>query len=66
MGIKIKTIGSCGVCHNNSRGAGSGGEFKSTHGGANPEKKNACHVCHTAVSNNTDSWPHAYTWKNSN
>jgi hypothetical protein len=66
QGSKIKTIGSCGVCHDNSRGEGSGGEFSSTHGGTNPEHQNTCHVCHTAISSNTADWPHAYSWKNSN
>ena len=66
QGSKIKTIGSCGVCHDSSRGEGSGGEFSEKHGGVSPEKQNTCHVCHTAISSNTASWPHAYTWKNSN
>lgn len=66
QGSKIKTIGSCGVCHDNSRGEGSGGEFTEVHGGSSPENKNACHVCHTAITSTTSSWPHAYTWKNSN
>jgi hypothetical protein len=66
QGSKIKSIGSCGICHDNSRGEGSGGEFNGTHGGSNPEVKNACFVCHTAISDNSANWPHAYTWKNSN
>lgn len=66
QGSKIKTIGSCGVCHDSSKGEGSGGEFSGTHGGTNPEHQNTCHVCHTSVSSNTANWPHAYTWKNSN
>jgi hypothetical protein len=66
MGNKIKTIGSCGICHENSRGEGVGGEFAEVHGGSNPESKNACHVCHTAISTNTAAWPHGYTWENSN
>jgi hypothetical protein len=66
QGSTIKSIGSCGVCHGNSRGDGVGGEFSSTHGGSNPGVKNACFVCHTSISTNTASWPHAYTWKNSN
>lgn len=66
MGNKIKTMGSCGVCHDNSRGEGSGGEFAEVHGGSNPEKKNTCYVCHTGISTNIASWPHKYTWKNSN
>jgi hypothetical protein len=66
QGSKIKTIGSCGVCHDDSRGEGVGGEFAQTHGGTNPEHKNACHVCHTVVSETTASWPHGYTWKNTN
>ncbi|HNY01082.1 MAG TPA: hypothetical protein PKG48_00765 [Bacteroidales bacterium] len=66
QGAKIKTIGSCGFCHDNSRGEGAGGEFSKTHGGSSPDHKNTCHVCHTAVSATTSAWPHAYTWKNSN
>jgi len=66
QGTKIKSIGSCGICHSNSRGEGAGGEFSGTHGGINPEKQIACHVCHTSISSNTTDWPHAYTWKNSN
>ncbi len=62
----VKTIGSCGVCHSSSRGAGVGGEFLEVHGGANPERYNACHVCHTVIDANTSQWPHAYTWTNSN
>ncbi len=66
QGDKIKTIGSCGVCHDSSRGEGTGGEFNSAHGGSNPEHQNTCFVCHTAISSNTSAWPHGYTWKNSN
>jgi hypothetical protein len=63
---KIKTIGSCGYCHSDSRGEGSGGEFTEKHGGTNPEKSIGCRACHTSIPTNTSSWPHAYTWKNSN
>jgi len=66
QGGKIKTIGSCGVCHDNSKGEGAGGEFSDTHGGVNPKKQNNCHVCHTAISSNTANLPHSYNWKNSN
>jgi hypothetical protein len=67
QGSKIKTIGSCGICHKSSRGeSGSSSEFNSEHGGTNPEKSISCRVCHTSVSSNTAAWPHAYTWKNSN
>ncbi len=67
QGSKIKTIGSCGICHSNSRGeSGSSSEFLEKHGGTNPEKSIACRVCHTSVPSNTAEWPHAYTWKNSN
>jgi hypothetical protein len=66
QGSKIKSIGSCGVCHDSSRGSGSGGEFMSKHGGTNPEEQNMCYICHTAITDNTGSWPHAYTWKNTN
>jgi hypothetical protein len=64
---KIKSIGSCGVCHDSSRGEeGNIGEFAGTHGGSNPEKAIGCRACHTSVPTNTAKWPHAYTWKNSN
>ncbi len=66
MGTKVKTIGSCGVCHENSRGDDELEEFAEEHGGTNPEYRNTCHVCHTAVPTNTSNWPHGYTWKNSN
>jgi hypothetical protein len=62
---RVKTIGSCGVCHSNSRGEGDD-EFGEEHGGSNPERRTTCHVCHTVVPTNTAGWPHAYTWKNSN
>jgi hypothetical protein len=64
---KIKTIGSCGVCHNSSRGqSGDISEFNGTHGGTSPEKPIGCRACHTSVPSNTAGWPHAYTWKNTN
>jgi len=66
QGSNIKTIGSCGVCHDSSKGEGSGGEFNETHGGSSPEHENTCHVCHTKISSNTSDWPHGFTWKNSN
>lgn len=59
---KALSIGSCGVCHSSSRGAGSS-EFGEEHGGASPGKRTACHVCHTAVPTTTANWPHAYQWK---
>lgn len=62
----VKTIGSCGCCHDNSRGGGDIGEFSGAHGGSKPESQNACHVCHTVVPTDTSKWPHSYTWKNSN
>lgn len=61
----VKTIASCGACHDNSRGAGSS-EFGEAHGGSNPEHQNACHICHSEVPTNTAQWPHAYTWHNTN
>jgi len=63
---KVKSIASCGVCHDSSRGGGEIGDFAETHGGAKPEKMNGCHICHTSVSTDSAKWPHAYTWKNSN
>jgi len=59
------TIGSCGACHESSRGGGEDGEddeFGEEHGGSDPERRTACHVCHTAVPTSTSSWPHAYEW----
>lgn len=58
---RVATIGSCKVCHGNSRGAG-GEEFGEEHGGAGGQPT-ACRVCHTAVAGNVADWPHAYTWK---
>ncbi len=55
-----KTIGSCGVCHTSSRGAGSDG-FGGAHGGTGG-RVSACRVCHTVVPTNTADWPHAYQW----
>jgi hypothetical protein len=63
---KIKTIGSCGYCHSNSRGDSEMNEFAEKHGGLNPEKSIGCRACHTSIPTNTSSWPHAYSWKNSN
>jgi hypothetical protein len=56
-----ETIGSCGTCHDNSRGEGSS-EFGETHGGTGG-KATACRVCHTSVPSNTGSWPHEFRWK---
>jgi hypothetical protein len=58
---KAVSIGSCAVCHSNSRGAGSS-EFAEEHGGTNPKHANACHVCHTAVPSTPALWPHSYKW----
>ncbi len=58
---KALSLGSCAVCHASSRGEGSS-EFGEEHGGANPEKRTACHLCHTAVPTDTARWPHAFTW----
>jgi hypothetical protein len=58
-----KAIGSCGACHVNSKGAGTGGDFIETHGGSSPRVANSCAVCHTSVPANTAQWPHAFQWK---
>jgi len=63
---RVKSIGSCGACHESSRGDDEMEEFVEEHGGPSPKRRNACHVCHTSVPAETASWPHAYTWKNSN
>jgi len=62
----IKSIGSCGVCHDTSRGGGDTGEFSGVHGGTSPEEIIGCRACHTSISSDTSGWPHAYSWKNSN
>ncbi len=61
----VKSLGSCGVCHPNSRGGGVGGEFAETHGamGAQPI---GCTACHTSIPSATAKWPHGYTWKDTN
>jgi hypothetical protein len=58
-----KAIGSCGVCHANSRGQTSIREFSQEHGGSNPRVPNACTVCHTVVPTDTTRWPHAFQWQ---
>lgn len=60
---QAQTIGSCGVCHRTSKGAGDLSEFAEEHGGSNPERATACAICHTSVSGNTGQWPHAFQWK---
>jgi hypothetical protein len=62
----VKSIASCGVCHDSSRGGDDMGEFVERHGGSKPATKNGCYICHTSVTTDTAHWPHAYTWKNSN
>jgi len=59
QGVAI-TIGSCGVCHSSSRGAGAS-EFAEEHGGTNG-RRTACHTCHTVVPATPTQWPHAYKW----
>jgi len=58
-----KTIGSCGVCHNDSKGDDEIDEFADKHGGNNPDKPIGCHICHTSIpSANTTEWPHNFQW----
>ncbi|MBN2070386.1 MAG: hypothetical protein JW814_02925 [Candidatus Krumholzibacteriota bacterium] len=62
----VKTIGSCGVCHEDSRGEVEDiGEFSEKHGGSSPERSTACNTCHTVVRYDTSKWPHAWGWNNS-
>jgi hypothetical protein len=56
------SIGSCGACHDGSRGPGGLGEYGSAHGGSSPEVHNACFICHSSVDVITGSWPHAFGW----
>ncbi len=59
-----KSIGSCGACHNTSKGGGDLREYAETHGGTRPERPNACNICHTAVtSTDTSQWPHSFQWR---
>jgi hypothetical protein len=64
---EAKTIGSCGVCHANSRGDEEDiGGFAGQHGGTQPQQRTVCNVCHTSVRSDRTQWPHAYQWHNSN
>jgi len=58
---KAVTIGSCAACHENSRGE-SLDEFQKEHGGSHPEHRNACHICHAAISSTPTLWPHGFKW----
>jgi len=62
---KAKSIGSCGACHQTSKGPANQetGDYAETHGGSNPRVANACNLCHTAESTNTSAWPHQFQWK---
>ena len=56
------TLGSCAVCHNNSRGDSDMDEFLEEHGGNNRET--ACNICHTSINTtNTALWPHRFQWE---
>jgi hypothetical protein len=58
------SIGSCSTCHPTSRGGGPPGTFMKIHGGASPEKRSACAVCHTSIpSGDTARWPHKFQWR---
>ncbi|MFH1153898.1 MAG: hypothetical protein V1793_08780 [Pseudomonadota bacterium] len=62
---KAKSIGSCGACHESSKGElDELDEFAQKHGGTNPEKLNTCHLCHTTLLSDTTKWPHRFEWKN--
>jgi hypothetical protein len=60
----VKTLGSCGVCHPDSRGSGDVSGFAEHHGSASPSQPTGCNACHTAMSSDTAHWPHAYQWRN--
>lgn len=56
----VRTIGSCKVCHGQSKGEGID-EFTEAHGG---DRATACSVCHTIAPSATASrWPHQFQWK---
>ncbi|MGB8491495.1 MAG: multiheme c-type cytochrome [Bacteroidales bacterium] len=63
---KTKTLGSCGVCHDDSRGPSNIAEFAGEHGGTNPRQSIGCSACHTDIPADAAGWPHAHTWTNSN
>ncbi len=63
---KVKSIGSCGVCHTSSRGDPSIADFAGEHGGPSPDQTTGCNACHTSTPTATASWPHAFQWNNSN
>jgi hypothetical protein len=54
-------IGSCAVCHDNSRGGGAS-EFGEEHGGSQG-RASACRVCHTVTPTSIQSGPHHFEWK---
>lgn len=57
------SIGACNVCHSSTRGGG-GEDFDDAHGGSSPKHRNACHICHTTISQSTSwYWPHSFSWK---
>jgi hypothetical protein len=64
---RVKSLGSCGVCHASSRGEEEDiHEFAEKHGGFDPERVTGCNICHTAVPSTRALWPHSYQWTNSN
>jgi hypothetical protein len=64
---RVKSIGSCGGCHDDSRGnLNNMGNFQAIHGGISPSVTTGCNMCHTKVKISIDKWPHAFQWNNSN
>jgi hypothetical protein len=64
---RAKSISSCGTCHDNSRGVEDKiNGYPAVHGGTNPSTPNGCNLCHTNVTMDLTTWPHAYEWMNSN
>ena len=60
------TIGSCHACHGTSKPEGGNvSEFADEHAGANPEKRSACSICHTALPTDITAtdFPHRFTWQ---
>jgi hypothetical protein len=56
-------LGDCYGCHHPTSGGGSVAGFDEPHGGATPEHRTNCMVCHTSVSAaDTTRWPHGYGW----
>lgn len=60
-----KSMGSCGACHNTSRGPGAGASVTDWTAQHAADTTSACNVCHTGFTAPTNAtlWPHQFQWK---